>query len=378
MPIFRSLNLEEDRWFDVFVDCMLGGKPAVLGAEFTKEWPSRTQWITKEKRPSLKRLAEKFRSMEIPVIDEEENSDYVDMKLADFAEYFEGTDRSRRLYAKDWHLQRDTGCVPYELPAFLQSDWFNGEKKSFVGDYRFCYAGVEGTWTKFHCDVMNSYSWSANICGRKLWYFVPPGREERFRVSKDDFVADIRQLREAWDEAGVIELVQEEGEIVFVPSSWHHQVHNLKDTISINHNFINSSNIDLVFAALEKRLGEVFAEIKDSRSLFSEEEFAHQIQLIMKADIRIDIPTFAEFLDFIVADRSAKVSGCWICPRHANIFDCKTTFRCQQQFKDHFKKRCTCDSVLSKHICNFCRELLMSYELSCCIEIHRRLGNIRV
>lgn len=81
--------------------------------------------------------------------------------------------------------------------------------------------------TKFHSDVMNSFSWSANICGRKLWYLLRGGQEKYFALGNEIFVEDIRQHRDRWTEAGVIEFVQEPGEIVFVPSGWYHQVHNL-------------------------------------------------------------------------------------------------------------------------------------------------------
>lgn len=33
-----------------------------------------------------------------------------------------------------------------------------------------------GTWTPLHADVFSSYSWSANVCGKKLWYFSPPSQ----------------------------------------------------------------------------------------------------------------------------------------------------------------------------------------------------------
>lgn len=74
---------------------------------------------------------------------------------------------------------------------------------------------------------MSSYSWSANICGRKLWYFVPPKNEEYFRIGRHTFLEDIRIAKDKWLSAAVISFIQEEGEIVFVPSNWYHQVHNL-------------------------------------------------------------------------------------------------------------------------------------------------------
>lgn len=33
-----------------------------------------------------------------------------------------------------------------------------------------------GTWTPLHADVFRSYSWSANVCGRKLWLFLAPSQ----------------------------------------------------------------------------------------------------------------------------------------------------------------------------------------------------------
>lgn len=41
-------------------------------------------------------------------------------------------------------------------------------------DYRFVYMGPAGSWTPCHADVLRSYSWSANVCGRKRWRLLPP------------------------------------------------------------------------------------------------------------------------------------------------------------------------------------------------------------
>lgn len=37
-----------------------------------------------------------------------------------------------------------------------------------TADYRFVYLGPAGSWTPLHADVLRSYSWSANVAGRKL------------------------------------------------------------------------------------------------------------------------------------------------------------------------------------------------------------------
>lgn len=42
--------------------------------------------------------------------------------------------------------------------------WFENLLDIFVG---------AGTWTPLHADVLRSYSWSSNVCGRKLWHLLP-------------------------------------------------------------------------------------------------------------------------------------------------------------------------------------------------------------
>ena len=68
----------------------------------------------------------------------------------------------------------------YSTCSFFQSDWMNefwDVRDDSDDDYRFVYMGPKGTWTPFHADVFRSFSWSANICGRKRWIFFPPGEQ---------------------------------------------------------------------------------------------------------------------------------------------------------------------------------------------------------
>lgn len=106
------------------------------------------------------------------------------------------------LYVKDWHLPRRVSRNPsiqpfYTTPHLFADDWLNYHYCTFTNDdFRFVYVGIQGTSTPFHKDVYDSYSWSTNVVGRKLWTFWLPDDEAR-------------------KQAG-IELVQEAGETVFV------------------------------------------------------------------------------------------------------------------------------------------------------------------
>lgn len=87
----------------------------------------------------------------------------------------------------------------------------------------------------FHVDIFRSYSWSVNICGRKKWLLFPPGQEEALRDKHGSLpydvtcpeLTDTRLYPTHLHSSPPLEITQEAGEMLFVPSGWHHQVHNL-------------------------------------------------------------------------------------------------------------------------------------------------------
>ena len=73
-------------------------------------------------------------------------------------------------------------------------------------DFRFCYAGPPGTFSPLHRDVYASYSWSANIVGRKKWWLFPPDRLHQVKKTNGELVFDVR---ENLDEGGGIVITQQ-------------------------------------------------------------------------------------------------------------------------------------------------------------------------
>lgn len=225
-------------------------------------------------------------------------SDYfqcVSMPLGSFAD---AASNDESLYLKDWHfLQEMPGLEQiYSLPPFLEDDWLNAyclrkDERTFDGgsessdldfahfggrqsDYRFVYAGTSGnSWTPLHHDVFGSYSWSYNVSGRKLWFFASQGCNDRMVSEFAKFKArgsvpnDIRVLTGYEYDC----FVQEEGDLVFVPSMCYHQVHNIGDAghlvVSINHNWLNEFCIDKVMELFE-------GEVKALRSVVDDDTVA--------------------------------------------------------------------------------------------------------
>uniref|UniRef100_A0A8C5NQ55 Jumonji domain-containing protein 4 n=1 Tax=Junco hyemalis TaxID=40217 RepID=A0A8C5NQ55_JUNHY len=198
----------------------------------------------------------------------------------------------------------------YTTPVYFSSDWLNEYWDAAAGDdFRFVYMGPKGSWTPFHADVFRSYSWSANVCGRKRWLLYPAGHEEFLRdrhgnLPFDVTAPDLRDER-IYPRSGrsqpPLEILQEAGEIVFIPSGWHHQVHNLEDTISINHNWVNGCNVAAMWSFLQDELAAVQRELGQWRDPM--DDWHLQCQLIMKSCTGIDYKEFYNFLRVVAENR---------------------------------------------------------------------------
>ena len=81
-----------------------------------------------------------------------------------------------------------------------------------------------------------------------------PGEEEKLRDPLGNLPFDLSSEDLGEKNIKCVEVTQEVGEIIFVPSGWFHQVRNVEDTISINHNWFNGSNIMFVARALTTEL----------------------------------------------------------------------------------------------------------------------------
>lgn len=221
------------------------------------------------------------------------------------------------LYNKDWHyVKQNPGKIAYTLPLIFSDDWMNlhwDSRTDIDDDYRFVYMGPKGSWTPLHSDVFGSYSWSANVCGRKRWVFFPP---EQGPLLKDKFGNLMYDIEEDQKEAGrfphfqqarPISCVQEAGETIFVPSGWFHQVWNEEDTISINHNWANACNVDLLWATLAKDFHAVQKELDDCKDT---EGWDEQCQLMLRTLSGWNLVDFARFVAHLARVHLALLDGC--------------------------------------------------------------------
>ncbi|XP_053980754.1 2-oxoglutarate and iron-dependent oxygenase JMJD4 [Hylaeus anthracinus] len=307
---------------EFFSKYLIPNKPCIFNSKVTENWSCRRQW-SDEDAPDFDVLDLLFGNCVVPVADcnkkyyNSQSKD--DMKMKDYLNYWMDytksnySDSRSLLYLKDWHCPRLFPNAPmYNIPQYFASDWLNEyyiAHPQLNDDYRFVYMGPSGTWTPLHADVFGSYSWSANIVGKKRWLLFPPHQEDFLRDVHGQLIYDAtsEELNDfkkykAYDKRALkyIDVIQNQGEIMFVPSGWHHQVWNLNDTISINHNWINGCNIMDVWHGLKKELCSVIEEVNDCQDMSN---WADHCQLILKSTYGMDYYLFFDFITYIAKQR---------------------------------------------------------------------------
>ncbi|XP_040208115.1 2-oxoglutarate and iron-dependent oxygenase JMJD4 isoform X2 [Rana temporaria] len=234
-------------YHEFFHKYMIGNVPCLFSSKFTRSWGIRKFWVSADNQPNWDHLLQNFGDAAVPVakcdLKEYNANPKEQIPLREYIEYWrEHRDHAYQstkgcLYLKDWHMQREyPDYDAYKTPEYFSSDWLNEYWDAIaVDDYRFVYMGPAGSWTPFHADVFRSYSWSANICGRKKWLLFPPGSEGNLRDCHGNLPYDVTspalqdpKLFPNYQKCcPPIEVTQEAGEIIFVPSGWHHQVYNV-------------------------------------------------------------------------------------------------------------------------------------------------------
>jgi hypothetical protein len=202
-------------------------------------------------------------------------------------------------HLKDWHfaLQFPLHNL-YNTPLPLTNDWLNQYtmSKHVPQDYRFIYIGPKHSATLLHHDVLKSFSWSFNVTGKKLWIMFPAqATRGLFDRTGKMLVYDVRNVdpvefpgfSESWEQR--IEYIQGVGEIIVVPAGWYHQVHNLEDTISINHNFINEDCIDGVIDFLKEEWRAVQNSLSDLRDIMKYGEWIEECRKVLKLSSGMDM-----------------------------------------------------------------------------------------
>ncbi|RZC17187.1 2-oxoglutarate and iron-dependent oxygenase JMJD4 [Glycine soja] len=314
-------------------------QPVVLtGLMDPHYWRASTDWVTLQGQPNFQYFSTHFGASKVQVADcdtrEFTDQKREEMMVSDFIArclqleeasavqcYNENSSSNGPSisvpYLKDWHFVKEyPEYVAYITPMFFCDDWLNLYLDNFrihidsgtqqpdeeicCSDYRFVYMGVKGSWTPLHADVFRSYSWSANVCGKKRWLFLDPSQchlvfDRNMKTCVYNIFDEVSNSKfPGFSKAIWLECTQNAGEIIFVPSGWYHQVHNLEDTISINHNWFNAYNLSWVWNLLLRDYNEAKEYIEDIKDICDDFEGLCQRNLAANTGMN-----FYDFFTFI-------------------------------------------------------------------------------
>lgn len=138
----------------------------------------------------------------------------------------------------------------------------------------------------------------------KKWIFFTPNDEEQLKDNLGNLPFDISedetQRLICEKQIKYYEIIQKAGQTIFIPSGWHHQVWNLEDTISVNHNWFNGCNIERIWMTLFEKYNEVVEEISDCKDM---ENFDEHCQLMLKSVFGLNFEMFLDMMNLIAVNR---------------------------------------------------------------------------
>ena len=302
-PVRSAQDLSYEEFFQEF---MVKNVPCLI-TDLIQDWPA-TEKMVKNDYINIDYF-ENLASVQVPVADCSakyfNSQEKCEMSLKDYVSYWKSSDKSKNLYLKDWHFFKDFPQENiFQLPQYFKSDWLNEFWENKDSDYKFVYLGPKNSWTPFHSDVFGSFSWSANICGIKKWIFVPQGKEPKNQMYQLNLPqSDLTDFKlKNYHNLQYFEFQQGPKEVIFVPSGWYHQVENLTDTLSINHNWFNATNIQFVWEQLYSEMIKVQKEMQDCFEK-NNEEWKEMCQNLLLASHGMNFTTFIQLLDLISSKR---------------------------------------------------------------------------
>ncbi|KAL3512790.1 hypothetical protein ACH5RR_025507 [Cinchona calisaya] len=328
----EKINGKELNYNQFVTKYLVQNQPVILTG-LMEDWRACKDWVLENGKPNLQFFSTHFGKSKVQVADcgirEFTDQKRLEMLVSEFIEKWvelcspresldEEFDGKSLLYLKDWHFVKEyPEYHAYETPLLFRDDWLNlyldkyhmhTDPDSYqetneisCSDYRFVYMGPKGTWTPLHADVFRSYSWSANVCGKKQWFFLSPSQhhlvfDRHMTNSVYNIFEDVSETKfPGFKEALWWECTQEQDDIIFVPSGWYHQVHNVEDTISINHNWFNAYNVSWVWDLLLKDYKEARNLIEDIKEICDDFEGLCQRNLAANTGMN-----FRDFLFFMV------------------------------------------------------------------------------
>jgi histone arginine demethylase JMJD6 len=153
----------------------------------------------------------------------------------------------------------------YSTPEFFGKDMFDLVPSTHPArpPFRWLLIGLPRGGTEMHVDPLGTSAWVTLVQGRKRWALFPPDFDDKalggvhcVEINSKSTTRRAPPSAVEWylrfwgtpgaSEGGMVEILQQAGDTVFIPGGWKHIVINLDETVAITHNYAPAENLDRI------------------------------------------------------------------------------------------------------------------------------------
>lgn len=173
-----------------------------------------------------------------------------------YKQYSDETDADNPFYGFEYDFTGPRAKLAEEfgVPSLFDSDLLETDDRTrgFYANNRHLIMGGKRTGTNLHFDPKATCAWNQLLFGRKKWVFFPPCKDREFlekigsRTCSSGTARAGSALRWWMDRGqqldggsmGMLEVIQEAGDLVFIPPGWWHAVVNLEFCVAVTKNHL--------------------------------------------------------------------------------------------------------------------------------------------
>ena len=172
----------------------------------------------------------------------------LEMTLIDYFQYCRNQHDQTPLYIFDdkFYIHAPSLLNDYNIPSIYTHDLFKNVLNR--PPFKWLIIGPAKSGASWHVDPLMTSAWNTLVFGKKLWFFFPPNTHV---VGYE--MTSLQWFLLVFPRLGYkpLQVIQNVGDTIYVPSGWIHSVLNLDDyNVSITQNFASPSNIENVLLEL--------------------------------------------------------------------------------------------------------------------------------
>lgn len=282
--MFNNIEVRNQSNLDIddFSNNFLAKMPIkILG--LTDNWPAQKKWNEQFFRKMYGELI-------VPVRKYQESTyEKIHMKLASYLDYWATIGNHPNsvqalLYLADWEISRQQTPLlnDFSTPIYFHSDLFNELPKELKFGRTWIFIGHPHVSTPLHQDTFSTSAWLTMMQGSKIIRLVAPQYGDSFDKKSSLFEkTTLNSLSEK--NIPVFEVTIEEGETLYIPGKWFHEVRNINKNIMLTQNFLDKWNFLNFTVEFEEKFNQPVKKIIAERNKFiqqclSNKEMLNEIQ----------------------------------------------------------------------------------------------------